>query len=264
MCGLKFYIPFFYTYSTRMDSNLIGVLNWIPQYLFPILLIILFEKGFFPFVPFFVLILLLYTLYEIGYIQNDTETIKEEISPTLRLSQNELQYYENNKYFIYCFRLTFSLLLSFVLYYEMSKAFYSILMCWGMLGIYVLYNQVRGYITLFLHFLLMLMRYVSPVLLFIPSVSINLIFFLSVIYPLPAVLVRLAKGKIVNVSSISIFYLKDYKDRYLFVQRYYTFFLLVYVLLSLIVTSFANWGYVMILAYFLARAIFFNLYIKHG
>lgn len=146
----------------------------------------------------------------------------------------------------------------------MPKAFYSILMCWGMLGIYVLYNQVRGYITLFLHFLLMLMRYVSPVLLFIPSVSINLIFFLSVIYPLPAVLVRLAKGKIVNVSSISIFYLKDYKDRYLFVQRYYTFFLLVYVLLSLIVTSFANWGYVMILAYFLARAIFFNLYIKHG
>jgi len=52
---------------------------------------------------------LIYTVYEIGYIANDTETIKHETNPAMRLTANELAYYERHKHLIYGFRLMLNL-----------------------------------------------------------------------------------------------------------------------------------------------------------
>lgn len=76
-----------------------------------------YEKGMFSFLLcYFLSVMLVYNYYEIGYIQNDTETIKKENNPTLRLTMIQLQYYKSHFILIYSSRIFWGILLSLLLY----------------------------------------------------------------------------------------------------------------------------------------------------
>ncbi len=101
---LMFYVPVLYAIRTRFLKDKTGNF-WLAEYLFPVLLSFLLANI----EPISISQMLLsvacvYCFYEIGYIQNDCETIKKEESPTLRLSEDELKIYERNKWNIYMTR----------------------------------------------------------------------------------------------------------------------------------------------------------------
>ncbi|HFU9090060.1 TPA: hypothetical protein ACH7KN_005329, partial [Escherichia coli] len=87
-----FICPFAYTYNTRLRS-LISLLSWGVIYFLLLLLFVMVQNdgiNYTEIMIFCVSIIIVYNNYEIGYIINDTETIKKEKKPTMRLGRNAL------------------------------------------------------------------------------------------------------------------------------------------------------------------------------
>ena len=115
-CNIFFFIPFMYFFQTRLkDKN--KKLSWFFIYIIPIMIMIFGGREWvgYDFFSFIIYILAIYTSYEMGYIWNDSETIKNEINPTKRLSELELCFYEEHKLIIYTFRFFILILLYFLI-----------------------------------------------------------------------------------------------------------------------------------------------------
>ena len=97
--NIFFYLPMGYLLKTRLNS-LAKFISWNIIYVFPLFYLAYIKLNFvitiIDFVEILGSIIVVYNFYEIGYIQNDTETIKRESNPTLRVSKDELEYYEEN------------------------------------------------------------------------------------------------------------------------------------------------------------------------
>lgn len=106
--NIFFYLPMGYLLKTRLNS-LAKFISWNIIYVFPLFYLAYIKLNFvitiIDFVEILGSIIVVYNFYEIGYIQNDTETIKRESNPTLRVSKDELEYYEENKWYIYIAKL---------------------------------------------------------------------------------------------------------------------------------------------------------------
>lgn len=163
---LFFYIPFYYTIVSRLHSAP-KVFSWLIIYLFPQFIFTLYYLSTIDYNQALLRVslgvLLIYTLYEIGYIYNDTETIKTEIHPTLRLDTSQLTYYYENRVLIYSLRIILALILSVIFIY--LKQYYFILLVWCIIPIYAIYNTIRNRWNLPLHFCLVVIRYCSVTLL---------------------------------------------------------------------------------------------------
>ncbi len=175
MSILSFYIPFLYSYKSRFKT-IFKLLSWIIIYIFPTFYFYIAQKDFViqEFFSYLWVVSLIYTLYEIGYIQNDCETIKNEESPTLRLSNKGYQYYNQHKIRIYAVRLIWAILFSSLLCYSNHNVegnIYFLAAAWTLLVIYQIYNRLRSKLNLYLHFVLVSIRYCSVFLLFIPDVN---------------------------------------------------------------------------------------------
>ena len=158
----KFYIPFLYFIETRTKTRA-KTISWCLIYLFPVLLLFFLFESTKESVELWgqlgLTIVLTYNLYELGYIYNDAETIKKEIKPTLRLSEKEIRYYEGNKKTIYIFRLFVSVVVTFCVY-KLGGEF--LWYPWLLIPMYAIYNSIRNRLNLLLHFILVTIRYSSP------------------------------------------------------------------------------------------------------
>jgi hypothetical protein len=179
-----FYIPFLYNYYTRLKS-IDKLVSWIIIYILPVLYFSIYlqsgNAGIHDFVLALLYIVLLYTLYEIGYIENDTETIKNENNPTIRLNKQLMSFYEGNKYTIYSIRIIFGFILS-VLIYVLSNNRHSVIaliLAWALLLVFYIYNKIRNIANLYLQILLVAFRYSSCQFLFFDNFNWT-VFFLSV------------------------------------------------------------------------------------
>ena len=169
-----FYIPYVYSYISRFKS-LFKFVSWIFIYIIPTLYFFLSQSSFVDvknYISYVWALSLFYTLYEVGYIQNDFETIKKESNPTVRFSKEMLEYYNTHKVHIYLFRLFLGVLLSYLLYCSFEgEVIYFLISVWSLLLIYQLYNRIRSRLNLYLHFLLVLIRYCSYFMLFVPHIN---------------------------------------------------------------------------------------------
>ena len=160
----KFYIPLLYLFKTRLVNFQMRI-AWIFTYLLPVAILFFMLSSSITFIQIAVFctgILTIYTVYELGYIENDTETIKKESSPTLRLTEEELHYYENFKFKIYLFRFLLTLLfITFLWQVDVDNTiiFSFIILC--LFFLFRIYNQVRNRFTLILQFFLSSIRYFS-------------------------------------------------------------------------------------------------------
>ena len=183
---LFFYVPFLYTIKSRL-TNYKKIISWIIIYIVPVTFSYLFLSNtvlnVYNTSLAFVGIILVYQLYEIGYIYNDTETIKNETDPTLRLSKESLCYYEKSKIKIYTVRIIFALFLSGLIY-KLTNNFLFIASAWSLILIYAFYNNIRNRWNLILHFFLVCIRYCSIPLLFTSVIPATTIMFLILIFPL--------------------------------------------------------------------------------
>lgn len=258
MHKLKFYIPFLYSIETRMSGNIIGIFNWISQYLFPVTLIIWLWGGYINWSIFITILILVYNLYEIGYIQNDTETIKKEKEPTLRLNENAINYYEVHKAYIYIIRFIIGILCSTILIVCLNANYVPIFLSWLIPIIYYVYNNLRNKFIYLMHILLMEIRYVIPIIACIEYFSLFDWIFVLLMYPLPSIIVKLLKKGVIN-SRFILTYFGSYTSRYLFVLKYYIFNLILFFSLWCIIHRQISFNYLIILMYYSIRAILFYL-----
>jgi len=170
----KFFVPFLYFIRTRIASPA-KLFSWGIIYIIPTAYIAYhfynetISFGIFLF-SFVLQAVAIYNFYEIGYIENDTETIKNEQNPTLRLKQQDFVFYEKYKWIIYGSRVITGILVFAVLH--MAKPDFAgywqfVIAVAMLLPIYLIYNRVRNKFTLLLHFILVTIRFASYPLLYV-------------------------------------------------------------------------------------------------
>lgn len=236
--GLIFFIPLLYSIQTRfLRRTKLGLIVWITEYLLPILLaILILNLESFNFLYALLSVFAVYNLYEIGYIQNDCETIKRENKPTKRLSEDALTLYEKLKILIYAVRIIFALLFSYLLYCLNVNMLF-LLTIWLIIPYFMLYNKLRGKINLYMLLLLTGWRYCYP--LFIYSTILDTSHILSVVvcvffaYPVPTFIEICSEGKGNSPEKWTKIFLPDYDGRFIFRIKYYTIMVVVYFVMSI-------------------------------
>lgn len=163
---LRFLCPFgvfFHLYAKTITQKM----AWVFYYAMPFFLLALYWGDSF----FYVTIGLasIYSVYEIGYIYNNAETIKKENAPTLRFSDEDLCFYENKKVIIFASKFFISLLLAFLLVGEQKIIYFFLWVALFFLAVVVffIYNSYRGIANFYLQLPLSVIRFSGPfVLLF--------------------------------------------------------------------------------------------------
>lgn len=176
--------PFFCLYAKTKKEKI----SWFLYYVVPFISIVFFYDV--KFIAACIAILLVYSAYDIGYIYNNAETIKNEDNPTFRFTELDLQFYEHHKTTIYALKILISLFLAFLLCYLYGYAFSVWLLCIVILiGFFYIYNSTRGVSNFYLQFLLSFSRFTFP--LFILTHYDLTAFVISIlIFPLPNFLER--------------------------------------------------------------------------
>lgn len=165
---VDFSITFLYFFRTRLKTK-IKFLSWCLIYTIPLLFISYSYADMYGIFIALLNITLIYTAYEIGYIFNDTYTIKKEVNPTLRLSLEERKYCEDKIFLILLTRTTTGVSILFILYLLNFNYIYSLAVVSLVLLTYFFYNSIRNIGNLPLHFILVNLRYTAIVVPFLDS-----------------------------------------------------------------------------------------------
>lgn len=252
---LFFYIPIFYLYHSR-QKNIKKFLSWCCVYLIPTCALAVIQSSCSLNAILFALlgVIMIYNFYEVGYIQNDTETIKKESSPSLRLTSAELIYYEKHKNLIYGLRLVIGIVLSCILMYTLSQPQVFLICVFSLLLIYQVYNRVRNRWNLFLHIFLISIRFCSLQLLFYPNINWVVLGCSFFLYPLPNILERAAFPKY-HISMMRCL-IAGKANIPSFRVKYYSLMLITAIILVLILPGFDMWLCVLFVYYLIIRIIF--------
>jgi hypothetical protein len=174
MMNCFFYIPYLYTNKAKLGKRgrLLSyfLILVVPPAYFAVVLqsSISWQNLLYVFLG----TIIVQNIYEIGYIQNDTETIKRDPTPTLRLDNDSLIYYERNKFAIYASRVLWMFFLDFLIL--LSSGFSHdiiifLIVSTLILPIFLIYNSIRNFWNLILHFVMTILKYTSVQFLFMSS-----------------------------------------------------------------------------------------------
>ena len=178
-----FYIPFAYYYAVRLGT-LPKLFSWMLIYLMPTAFYsaVGYTGSWTLFAINYILILLaVFSIYECGYIANDTLSIRHEEQPAIRLYDYNFAHFERNKALIFSTRIGYSLIALLALYalngYETAlRVGLSILVMAVLFGIY---NRWRSRYNVWLYPFLVCSRYVPFMLLMPHPWEVWLLLFLS-------------------------------------------------------------------------------------
>jgi len=266
----KFYLPFYYLFYSRLKSK-IDLISWIIIFIIPQFFItyMYVDLGLEVFVLLFLLSQIIFnTLYEIGYIENDISTTKNEKNPTLRLDGESNTYIKNNYLRIIYFRY-FSVLLSVGLLYWVDSYFdfgLNIVSFFILLAInrvfFYWHNSVRNRWNLLTFTILAITKYTFPIVLFIDSdklLYLGLLFI--IIFPILRIIEHSTHKR---YSFVKYAELIGNHDKFRIV--YYAFFsILTFSFFFFSALSTENFVVVIsVLIYFLLYRIFSYLLVKKG
>lgn len=189
---IEFYIPFLYTFKTRLLTPTART-AWIFTYVIPVLLTLYLLAGHIG-ANHVISLICIYLIYEIGYIVNDAELIKNEAHPTLRLNQQQIAFYEKNKFNIFASRISILFISLFAtgLTYDLKFARHVFLSCIAIFIVYNFYNKTRSKYTIVMYGFLVYLRYFGVAIFYCNLYMALLMFF---IYPFYAILEFCGKTK---------------------------------------------------------------------
>ena len=255
MC--KYCIPFYYLVLSRLKSKIDRV-SWIIIFIVPTFLLGLFftDMSFYKYTLVFILAnLVFYSLYEIGYMENDIQTTKKEKNPTIRINNSEYSYLNQNysriikiKYII-----VFILVLLLALIVEDIKRlelFIGVLIVSRLF--FYLHNFFRSRLNILTFFVLAITKYVMILFLVIPSDKLILpIFMAIVIFPLLRTIEHASRNKYKLEA-----YSKVIGNHDLFRLKYYFFM----VIISSIILYYFKIKSLFILIFLLIYFLFFRFF----
>ena len=209
-----FFIPFLITKKTHYNS-LSKIFVYLITYVIPEFLLVFlanFQNQIIDW-KFYIIFLLSFisfvNYYEIGYIFNETETIKRETDPTKRLTEEQLLFYEKHKFFIYFERVIITVILNFLLSFLISTQSIILFCCSEIicLIIFFVYNCVRGgRITQIIYLFLSIFKYITITFCF--SEMLNLSIFVAGIFVFPIVRTIEYKAHYGEDSNVNQFFRK--------------------------------------------------------
>ena len=149
-----------------------------------------------------------YSIYEIGYIENDIVTVKKEKNPTIRLNRENNKYIKKNyskiiisKYLIFLISLAFLSWIDLWIEYVLNIKYFIIHVLLTRL-IFFCHNYFRNRFTIVTFFLLSISKFTFPLILFIDLEIINYALLLSItIFPI--------------LRTIEIFLLKRFQLKFI-------------------------------------------------
>ncbi|MBR1564720.1 MAG: hypothetical protein IJ650_05170 [Paludibacteraceae bacterium] len=179
-----FYLPFAYNYSVRLRTP--GkLLSWMLIYLMPTGWYSWLAAGGVSWlfcINYLLILVAAFTLYEIGYIHNDTFATLREQKPTLRLSEKNSEYFYSHAGHIFFARVTIAaiLLTVFLLLNDFSAGAIVTTVSTGLIPIvFLIYNRWRNRWNVLLYPILVFSRYLPFLLPYSPSWQIYMLLFLS-------------------------------------------------------------------------------------
>ncbi len=239
-----FYIPFLYSFSTRLNTNKKRA-AWVLTYVFPFYLATLLSLSdgisFLSALSATVSMIAIYTAYEIGYIVNDAVVVHREVKPTLRLIPAMIDYYNRFQWVILLARillLVLFLIISYFFYDAIGRS--TIISCSAILLLYLLYNSIRNIFNIPLYSALVFFRYFGAV----TDLSVFSVFYLFMVYPFPSMIEFSAKERF-NLNKLK--WVKFNPD---------LFRVLYYVGLSFVSMSLIGEGFYFLVLYFLIYRLF--------
>lgn len=171
-----FYIPFAYYYVVRLGTPF-KLLSWLLIYILPTAFYstLTFHGPLAVFVCNYLLTLVAaFSLYELGYIANDTIAIRREAQPAIRLYPHNFAHFGKYRVCIYLARL---------LYAAIALVFIPSLACRiaiiAILPVFALYNRWRNHYNVWLYPVLVFSRYLPFMLIYDFDWLATLMLFLS-------------------------------------------------------------------------------------
>ena len=176
-----FYIPFGYYYVVRLGTWQ-KLLSWLLIYIMPTVCYSFFtyDGAVLPFVLNYLLLLVAtFSLYELGYILNDTVAILHEEMPAVRLYPNNFEHFSRYARLIVLARFCYAII-TLVLLYLIDARIFTLPLAANILAIpmiFAVYNSWRSKYNVWLYPLLVFSRYLPFMLLYrIDGLAILLLF----------------------------------------------------------------------------------------
>lgn len=193
-----FFIPFAYYYRVRLQT-IPKLLSWMLIYLLPVfwyswMAATNINTAFI--VTCFCILIAVFSLYEAGYIHNDTFATRKELNPTLRLAANNLSYFYSHYKSIFFFRLLYSSLALTTIFIIDGLNKFSVLTALSIAFVPILfffYNHWRNKYNVFLYPLLVFSRYLPFLLPYDPDCKLVLLLFF--VFPFPNMIERFSMPK---------------------------------------------------------------------
>lgn len=267
---LRFYIPFYYLIHSRLKSNF-DLLSWqiifiVPQ--FSITYFYLNTRSDIFILLFFITQLIFHTLYEVGYIENDILTTKNEKKPTLRLNKVSANYIKKNyssisyfRYFIVLFFIGVLFWLDSFIAYRLNILSFIALLALSRVFFFI-HNSVRGRLNILTFFLLSVTKFIFPVVLFIR--------FETLLYPILLLVIIFPFLRTIEISTLRRHNFKNFSKIINDIDRFRILYYLVNSLLFLVAWYFSflsiqNFSIsIFILVYFLLFRLTTYFLIKGG
>ena len=266
----KFYISFYYLIHTRLRTN-IDLLSWQIIFIIPQFTITYFylniRSDIFVLI-FFITQLAFHTLYEIGYIENDNLTTKNEKKPTLRLNRKGSAFIKKNYSKVIYVKYLIVLLLVGLLYCINTFAAYR-LNIFSFISLLVLnriffflHNNIRSRLNILTFFVLSITKFIFPLVLFID--------FETLLYPILLSVIIFPLLRSIEISTLKRHDFKFFSKIIGDIDRFRILFYLIASLLFITLWFFSFLGIknfsvsIFILVYFLLFRISTYFLIKEG
>jgi hypothetical protein len=248
---IKPLIPLWYTFTTRFKS-IPDKISWILIYFIPVILISYFYSPFSFFYSLFLLIfpiLATYSLYEIGYIENDIQTTKVESHPTFRLPKSIHVLLDQNYNSIQKIKYLCTLFLFGICFYINFLGFQVnfLLLFIGLVftrAVFFFHNHVRNRWNILSFALLSFLKYAVPSLFLTSSMLIQSIGIILLMFTIIRTLEHATKPKY-KLTMLQ----KVIGNHDLFRSYYYSFLLLLFFVLY-------YFDFIFIKSYFIIISIF--------
>lgn len=183
---MKFLIPFYYGFSTR-TKTLFYKISFIAIIVFPILIVCMFSNHKLLYIlPRFILAFIsMYCVYEIGYIFNDTYTVRFETNPTYRLHQKERLKVERWANLLIAIRIFIVIISCMGLFYLGVENFNYFTLMLGLLNVaYALHNFYRSKMNILTILLVLIFKYCAIPILFMP-LNVYIYYFIGLMFSVP-------------------------------------------------------------------------------
>lgn len=224
----KYYVPFYYLILSRLKSNIDRV-SWIIIFIIPPFIIgFSYSKiDFSEYIFIFILAnLAFYSLYEIGYLENDIQTTKKEKNPTIRIKDEDYNYLNTNYFKVISIKYIMTLFLVTLLFFViednlMVVAFIFILFVSRIF--FYLHNFFRNRVNILTFFILAVTKYIMILFLLMPFNELFVPILLSIlIFPLLRTIEHSSRKKYNLIK-----YSKIIGNHDLFRLKYYIFLIIV-------------------------------------